>query len=65
MMSKFEEDLLAMNLKNKLEEDLDKIDTSIKETKELIISMQDEISELRNNIKNLAEQLKKGETNET
>lgn len=61
MMSKFEEDLLAMNLKNKLEEDLDKIDTSIKETKELIISMQDEISELRNNIKNLAEQLKKGE----
>lgn len=60
MMSKFEEDLLAMNLKNKLEEDLDKIDTSIKETKELIISMQDEISELRNNIKNLAEQLKKG-----
>lgn len=61
MMSKFEEDLLAMNLKNKLEDDLDKIDTSIKETKELIISMQDEISELRNNIKNLAEQLKKGE----
>lgn len=60
MMSKFEEDLLAMNLKNKLEDDLDKIDTSIKETKELIISMQDEISELRNNVKILAEKLKKG-----